>query len=741
MMIGYMKKLLLGTVLTVGLCLRGAEAAEPMDWKDFGNQQKDILVDGTVGEAKRSFNSTKDDISHLDDGVKEVGQSWKNVGQEWDNAGQSWKESGQGWKNIGQDTEQELKDIGQGWKDAGQNWKKEMQDSLKGSQSDNSKWIDLGVQKIDEKTGGTASVVRDVIREGQGLKNDFENVRQNWENAGDTLKNSAKNQALNRLDTASGGLVGETNSTVNSFKNLKKNVKNLKTAPETIKTNMVNRVDSELKDVTKVMDITGDFKGKAGSASAFGDVLGMAQQSFGSIAKIDQDHNFGGGIVQRLVDEFAKHSIGEIAGKDSAFSSIQSAIGGLSSGGGFLGEDLKMLGDAQADFNALRNHNLSLKAGNMLSQVQSDVQKTVADKVTGIVNSAGDLVKRNQVQLKISGMPHGGTINFGEMSASVGDKHGSITALHEGADGMAEMIGSFGGMSSLVDPRAMTALKLQSYFSKAGTGIPSIDPLNATLGVFNVESVYGHSYEYEDMRDLNMQYCSAMGVGDPEWRQKIQSGQESAGAFCCEQWLDVQAHSLNTMVGLLTSPGNIVDALSSASMLKEYCCATSPGICDTLGTKKAECVNGALQGGATAEGAWQQCAVECGNTDYGALVYNPETGYDPNQVTELVKGCYKIESWVPSNTVLSSSEMTPIVPSGVKDVLVNGRSAMQKASSTLDQTPTNMSNTAGDFLGGMLGDTLAATGVSDLAGAVNGAVGDINNEMQAISNDLGGIGK
>lgn len=715
----------------LGLGLGSVGAAEPMSWDEFGKQQRDVLVDGTVGQARSEVNGVRNEF-------EQAGQSWRN-------ADQSWKSEVQNTQNRYQaeinGVRNEFEQAGQNWRNVGQNWKQDMQNSLNGYSSGSSGSIgDQVLQKVDEKTNGTVSQVQGIIREGQGLQNDWQNLRQNFQNAGDNWQEKAKQQALQRVDSATGGVIGEARGTVNDFNQLKSSVKDLRKTPTAVKTQMLNRVDSELKDVTQVMNVTGDFKGAAGSAMALGDIKSMAQQSFGGAAQFDADHLFGGGIVQRLVDEFAKHSIGSIADKGSAFSSIQSAIGGLSPGGGFLGDDLKMLGDAQADFNALRNHNLSQRAGNMMGQIQSDVQQMVAGKVAGVVNGAGNLIKKNQVQLKISGMPHGGTINFGDKSASIGDKYGSITAFHEGADGMADMIGSIGqGLGQLMDPRAMTALQLQSFFSKAGAGIPSIDPLNGALGVFNVESVYGHSYEYEDMRDLNMQYCSAMGVSESSVREAIKSGSTSAGAYCCEQWLDVQAHSLNTMVGLLTSPGNIVDALFSASVLKEYCCATSPGICETVGSKKAECVNGALAGGSSAETAWQQCGVECGNSGYADLVYNPETGYDPQQVEEVVKGCYKTEPWVPSNTVLSSSEMSPIVPAGVKDVLVNGRSAMQKASSTLNQAPTNLSNQAGGLVGDTVGQALGATGISGLVGEVNSAVGGVRNEVQSLSNEVGGI--
>ena len=50
---------------------------------------------------------------------------------------------------------------------------------------------------------------------------------------------------------------------------------------------------------------------------------------------------------------------------------------------------------------------------------------------------------------------------------------------------------------------------------------------------------------------------------------------------------------------------------------------------------------------------------------------NDNGKYDPKQVEDLMKECYnnKETTWQPSSTVLTASELAPVVPDDVKNML------------------------------------------------------------------------
>ena len=110
----------------------------------------------------------------------------------------------------------------------------------------------------------------------------------------------------------------------------------------------------------------------------------------------------------------------------------------------------------------------------------------------------------------------------------------------------------------------------------------------------------------------------------------------------------------------------------------KYCCSLAPEMCKTKAEKAADCLNKEMGSGSSVDSSWKTCEVECGEKNYGDLVhivggkYDPSTGvatdYDESKVDEMMKECYegKTFDWAPSPTVLTASEMAPVVPSVAK---------------------------------------------------------------------------
>ncbi len=191
-----------------------------------------------------------------------------------------------------------------------------------------------------------------------------------------------------------------------------------------------------------------------------------------------------------------------------------------------------------------------------------------------------------------------------------------------------------------------------------GSGFPTLDPANVATGMYNLDSVFGENLANGGVRTQDTKSCSSMGLAD------AQRG-DSLGMACCLKWVmgsgeegsDSGSDSIATFVGALA-----------------ICCAMAPDYCLSwldIAQEKAACVNGSLSTGMTMEESWKTCAVECGKKGYGELVHNEKGEYDPTQVEDFLKECYNMseDKWQPSPTVLTASEMAPVVPEEVKVLL------------------------------------------------------------------------
>ncbi|MBQ7413632.1 MAG: hypothetical protein IJV07_05125 [Alphaproteobacteria bacterium] len=223
-------------------------------------------------------------------------------------------------------------------------------------------------------------------------------------------------------------------------------------------------------------------------------------------------------------------------------------------------------------------------------------------------------------------------------------------------------------LTRLVNEEVVTDLNDQlDKTSSEGTGVPTIDWGNLTAGIYNLESVYGSYHQNEGVRDMDTRACAAMGVGG------LGKGQ-ATGDYCCDLWVNTLfgSEGSNTSnnglkTNIVAESGSGSGAGSSREAAKQYCCKLSKGMCEPVSAQKSECLKNNLKNGGSAEGAWKACEIECGKKNYGELVHNKDGKYNESQIDDLMKECYEEESkWSPSPTVLTASEMAPVVPSVLK---------------------------------------------------------------------------
>ena len=223
-------------------------------------------------------------------------------------------------------------------------------------------------------------------------------------------------------------------------------------------------------------------------------------------------------------------------------------------------------------------------------------------------------------------------------------------------------------------------------------GIPTLDVGNIVVGMYNVDAVIGTFHYNEDIRDHDTRACAEMGVSG------LSGGNVSTGEFCCLLWEESgDSTGFGALKGALAgglgggTGGAAAGAIGGAigawdgNRLAEkrgqagydYCCRLSDDpnedeeyvLCQAKSAEKAECLNGKLSGGSSAEEAWKACDIECGDKDYGSLSYDDDGQYDAKAVGKLMKECYEEENkWSPSTTVPTSSELAPVIP----DVVRNG---------------------------------------------------------------------
>ena len=218
--------------------------------------------------------------------------------------------------------------------------------------------------------------------------------------------------------------------------------------------------------------------------------------------------------------------------------------------------------------------------------------------------------------------------------------------------------------------------------------VPTLDVGNIAVGMYNVDSVI-ETYHYdEDIRDYDTRICAEMGVSG------LSGGNVSTGEFCCLLWEESgDSVGWGSLKGALASEmgggsalaggiGGGIGAWDGQRLAEkrkregyDYCCSLSDDkkrgdhhvLCQAESAQKAECLNGELKGGSSAEDAWKKCDIECEGKSFGDLSYNEDGKYDPDKVDKLMKECYKEENkWSPSTTVPTSSELAPVIPEVAK---------------------------------------------------------------------------
>ena len=219
--------------------------------------------------------------------------------------------------------------------------------------------------------------------------------------------------------------------------------------------------------------------------------------------------------------------------------------------------------------------------------------------------------------------------------------------------------------------------------------VPTLDVGNIAIGIYNVDSVI-ETYHYdEDIRDFDTRVCAEMGVSG------LSGGNVSTGEFCCLLWEEsgdsigwgslkgALASELGGGSAIAGAAGGAIGAWDGQRLAEkrrrsgyDYCCRLSDDpnekeeyvLCKAESAQKAECLNGELKGGSSAEDAWKKCDIECEGKSFGDLSYNEDGKYDSEKVDKLMKECYKEENkWSPSTTVPTSSELAPVIPEVAKE--------------------------------------------------------------------------
>ena len=242
-------------------------------------------------------------------------------------------------------------------------------------------------------------------------------------------------------------------------------------------------------------------------------------------------------------------------------------------------------------------------------------------------------------------------------------------------------------LQRLINEEVMQAIQQQAdQVPKEGEGVPTIDVANMITALFNLDSVFGTFHENEKIRDRDTKMCSIMGISaatdsfygnvSSAVMSQVKTAMgplgkgldgSSPGFQCCLKWA---AQHESQMVGSMTSMDLSGMGTNAANIGKKIaeCCKLSPELCLSVGAQKAECVSGAVAGGSSLEDGLKTCQVECGKKGYGAMLHNPDSEYNEKNIDKLVKDCEKEKmKWEPSPTVLSASELAPVLPSTVAD--------------------------------------------------------------------------
>jgi len=299
-------------------------------------------------------------------------------------------------------------------------------------------------------------------------------------------------------------------------------------------------------------------------------------------------------------------------------------------------------------------------------------QNEVAGKVTEYKNAANQY--KNELTDSFQGnatMFNGNTIN--SIKSQIGDD----------IKRKAKDIATGKEIERLLNEEVVDAMDQQADKTPPnGGGVPTKDYANIVTGMFNLDSVYQSYHANEGVRDEDSRACAIMGV----------SGMEkgvSSGKMCCEKWAQLQnskspstkdyndgKDSVDRNTIGYSTPLDSVEGKSVSELVK-MCCSLSPDMCKTKAQEKAECLNGQMKNGSSMADGWKACEIEC-SKEYSELVYNENEEYNPDQIDTLKKiddmmnACY-LGGWEPSTTVLTSSELSPVVPDVAKKYVKTGK--------------------------------------------------------------------
>lgn len=177
--------------------------------------------------------------------------------------------------------------------------------------------------------------------------------------------------------------------------------------------------------------------------------------------------------------------------------------------------------------------------------------------------------------------------------------------------------------------------------SPVGAGVPTVDVANIIAGLYNLDSSFGIYDENKRIRDKDTQICAMMGG----------RGSEDA---CCELWAKHEAGE-NQNFKFERSLGK-----------KSRCCKLFKQGCEeTEADQKLGCM--ANQSNKSVADACRACEVENDSPHYIALANRNIDDLSETDKEKLVKDSMKKEvTWSPAASVLTASEMAPVVPTEIE---------------------------------------------------------------------------
>lgn len=176
--------------------------------------------------------------------------------------------------------------------------------------------------------------------------------------------------------------------------------------------------------------------------------------------------------------------------------------------------------------------------------------------------------------------------------------------------------------------------------SPIGAGVPTVDLANITAGLYNLDSTFGVYDENKRIRDRETQICAMMGARGSE-------------DDCCELWAKTDA-------------GERSFKYEKSLGKKSRCCKLFNQGCEEPEVDKGlGCM--ANQSNKTVAEACRACEVESDSPHYIALANRNIDDLSETDKEKLVKDSVrKAVTWSPAASVLTASEMAPVVPTEIE---------------------------------------------------------------------------